>query len=114
MTNIKITRNCQNGEHKFIPALTHTDGRDHYVMAFVCQHCLYHVGEKEWENHIKEHFTSDPQEALLARESSSFESVSAAPYSGATPMQFDEKFQKTEQSYPGKRRGPKPKKQGSD
>jgi hypothetical protein len=110
MTSIKITRNCQNGEHTFIPALTHTDGRDHFVMAFVCQHCLFHVNEKEWENHIKENFTNERKEPT---EEPLFNAESLPPlqHQRIAGLEYAE-CQK--QTYPGKRRGPKPKKQGSD
>jgi hypothetical protein len=104
MANIKITRNCQNGEHVFIPALKHTDGRDQFVMAFVCQHCLYHVSLDEWENHIKDNFTNEPQIAEPEPEDP-VKSVSVSTISPTIIKQH-------QQSYPGKKRGPKPKAQG--
>jgi len=58
---IKITRNCASGEHTFIPALTRTDGHEHIVTSFVCQHCLFYVFEEVWYEHIKENFSNEPK-----------------------------------------------------
>jgi hypothetical protein len=100
---IKINPNCKNGEHTFIAAVTHIDGRDHVVSCLVCQHCLYYVNEDSWFNHLKDNFSNEPKEA--------------SPTAGADAKPVLEPIsrpsnKKPIQSYPGKRRGPKPKVQG--
>lgn len=92
MSKIKITRNCLNGEHVFIPANTHIDGRDHIVTNFVCQHCLWLISEQEWIDHLQANWAPAKSEIK------------------PIPKAAIKELPKVENnSYPGKRRGPKPK-----
>jgi hypothetical protein len=100
---IKINPNCKNGEHTFIAAVTHIDGRDHVVSCLVCQHCLYYVNEETWFNHLKDNFSSEPKQTVAA----------AATDIKPVPDVINGTINKRPtQTYPGKKRGPKPKIQG--
>ena len=100
---IKINPNCRNGEHSFIPAVTHVDGRDNIVTSLVCQHCLYYVNEDTWFNHLQEHYKIEPKEALPTA------GTDVKPVLEPVTSSVNKK---PTQSYAGKRRGPKPKAQG--
>lgn len=110
MSKITISRNCLNGEHVFIPANTYIDGREHMVINWVCQHCLYIINEKEWSAHVEKHFM--PKEPLVGEEQKEMnlnlgngKLVEIKPGPGITLTPPVE----PKLPYPGRKRGPKPK-----
>lgn len=121
---IKIMRNCQNGEHVFIPALTHqvnlgADEHDLFVTAFVCQHCLYYVSDDVWAAHLQNSYMcNEPEPANeLDQIKPKIEEVKKDSIVGTgtggggsnfksaiEPKKIESKL-----PYPGKKRGPKSK-----
>jgi hypothetical protein len=100
---IKLNPNCRNGEHLFIPAVTHIDGRDHVVSALLCQHCLYYVSDKAWYEHLQEHFKSEQKETISTEPRNIKPMLASARSSVVTNI---------ERPANRKKRGPKPKAKG--